>query len=90
MSFILNTAPAMENAIHIGTEVQVQPNDNCAKTSVGQSRRKGILRFFRRHHKKQEPTYAPKPPWLSPYAEFVQASQGNAQRLLDTRIGAHR
>jgi len=69
----------MEEAVQIGTENQVQPDDDyCAKTSVGQSRRERILRFFRIHNKKRGSAYVPKPPRLSPCAEFVRISQGNA------------
>jgi hypothetical protein len=52
----------MEEAIRIGTENQVRPDDDhCAKTALGQSRRERILRFFGRRHKKQGSTYVSKP-----------------------------
>lgn len=75
MSFILNTAPTMEEAIRIGTQDQVRSGDDyCGETAGGHSRRQGILRFFRKRHKKQGSRYVSKQPWPSS-AEFVSPSQ---------------
>ncbi len=54
MSFILGTAPTMEEAIRIGAQNQIRSDDDhCVKTVAGRSRRQRILRFFGKRHKKQ-------------------------------------
>jgi hypothetical protein len=75
MSFILNTAPTMEEAIRIGTLNQGRSDDDYyGTTAVGHSRRQRILRFFRKHHKKQGSTYVSKQPWPTSSAESVSTS----------------
>jgi len=77
MSFILGTAPTMEEAILIGTHNQVSSDDYCVKPAVGHSRRQKIIRFFKKQHKhkKQGSTYVSKPPLPSSSAQSVSTSQ---------------
>jgi len=93
MSFILGTAPTMEEAILIGTHNQVRSDDDyCVKPAVGHSRRQKILRFFKKQHKhkKQGSTYVSKPPLPSSSAKSVSTSKGHTQRLFGAWTGAQR
>ena len=84
LSFIVSTAPTAEEAIRLGRDNQISTDEEGAKT-VGHSRRKKILRFFGRHHKKQKPKYVSKQPRPSFCAELVH-QKGTEQRLLDAWV----
>ena len=72
MSFILGTAPTIEEAMRIGAQNQFRlDDDDCVKTAAGRSRRQRILHFFGKRHKKQGSMYVSEQPWSSPSTEFV-------------------